>query len=748
MAKDENAKSRSFGKINKSIESLEDTMDSLYQSTYSSRTDNKNTTNSIFNTIEDNLDKIINDINNQNVSDIANLYSRINKDSGMHRDLEELLTQKGNIIDTINLDNVRRYIQSMDYQIDLICRYMPKLQDALDIMKDNVLSSDSFTKEFINATSKKSSKEYLDIFTDRAAHLKEKYNIEDLYDEIYDKTGKYGEYFLYHVPYSQAFERLLKRKQRLGLGVRYESVFESSSLTENSLSLGSETIILSKEYCEELKSGKCNVNIIFEEDGIIPEPIQIAHESVHLSSELESHSLCESFFISSNLKESSVLRFEDNGLSTDGLMTGDDNSYKVSDKINGSVLYEIPRGDILPVFMHTHTIGYLHLQVDNDYVNTLVLNGNSYNSLTNNTKMIADELDKQNDLFVSYLAGTLSDKINTKFINSNIDLKESIYAVLRYNDKLCCTRGTNNIRVSFLPAEDVEHYYFKLNKETHRGISDLDKAIVPGMIYCLLYLNNVIGKLSREQDKRVYYVKQNVEQNVAKTLMNVIAQIKKGNMGMRQLENMNTIFNVIGRYNDHIIPMSQSGDAPIQMEVMQGQQIETPTDLMDRMEENAIESADVPLEFVNSIKQVDYASRFTMSNSKFLRKVYKRQRICQKLFTINFRKLYNFEYKEHDSSIQILLPAPAYMAMTNGQQLLNNVKDYVTGLADIVCTGKEEDIKSGFINLASRHYLGTYVDFDMLDDMVAQTELELQTNKVSSMGSADDSSMSDIDDEY
>ena len=59
--------------------------------------------------------------------------------------------------------------------------------------------------------------------------------------------------------------------------------------------------------------------------------------------------------------------------------------------------------------------------------------------------------------------------------------------------------------------------------------------------------------------------------------------------------------------------MSQSGDPPITMEVMQGQQIETPTELMDRMEQDAVEATDVPLEFVNSIKQVDFASRFTVT---------------------------------------------------------------------------------------------------------------------------------------
>ena len=47
---------------------------------------------------------------------------------------------------------------------------------------------------------------------------------------------------------------------------------------------------------------------------------------------------------------------------------------------------------------------------------------------------------------------------------------------------------SNDIGVTFLPAEDVIHCYFKMNENTHRGISDLEKSVVPAMLYILLYL--------------------------------------------------------------------------------------------------------------------------------------------------------------------------------------------------------------------------------------------------------------------
>ena len=135
--------------------------------------------------------------------------------------------------------------------------------------------------------------------------------------------------------------------------------------------------------------------------------------------------------------------------------------------------------------------------------------------------------EEQRELAMRYICAKISSGIDTHFINSNKDLSEEIYAILRYNDKFDATR-TNDIGITFIPAEDIIHCYFKLDETTHRGISDLERSLVPGMMYMLLYLSSIIGKITRGNDKRVYYVKQNVETNIARTMMNVVQQIKKG----------------------------------------------------------------------------------------------------------------------------------------------------------------------------------------------------------------------------
>lgn len=747
--KDENI-SRSLNRVNKRLDSLNDRVNKAYQDTYSSRVDNRNDLESISNKIDDDLNTLLSKVNGQEISDISNLYVRLkNKErSGVsdsqqqvYNSIEEMFDSNQQFMDTIAMDAIRKSIQAHDYQIDLICKYMTKLEDAIDIKKDSVLSSDNFTKEFLNVITSSSSKIFIDTFNDRATNIKDKYDVQELFEDMYYKASKYGEYFLYQVPYHRAFQRLLQRKQRFGQGIHWESgdvLFEAASTKMEN------TSITDQKLYEEMVGNDMKVKVIFDDTGIVPEPIQFLKEAYDTKNKIIS--LSESW--TSNDKQifkeygetkvSEALSFDDGdqGIgANDGIFTAGKLNAKIKEDIPGTVMYEIPRANIIPIYMNDTAVGYIYIKVANNYVDNMVMNGNTYNSLTTNLNIMADEFDKQNDLLVSDIAAMMAEKIDAKFINSNLDLKEQIYAVLRYNEYFCSTHGTNMITVSFLPVEDVHHFYFKLDKKTHRGISDLDKSIIPAMIYCLLYLNTTIGQIGRSQDKRVYYVKQNVEQNVAKTLLNVVTQLKKGNMGMRQLENMNTIFNVIGRYNDHIIPESQSGDPPIRMEVMQGQQIDTPTELMEKMEDMAVTATDVPLEFINSVNSVDYAARFTMSNSKFLRKIYKRQQICQKHFTVIFRKLYNWEYGENDSTMKIVLPTPAFLAMTNSQQLLDNVKNYATTIADIMlATEEDENVKQEFINLYMRSQLGTYIDFSQVDDMITQARLNVELNKNNNMG--------------
>jgi hypothetical protein len=336
------------------------------------------------------------------------------------------------------------------------------------------------------------------------------------------------------------------------------------------------------------------------------------------------------------------------------------------------------------------------------------------------TNSAADQSTKQNHI-LRYLSQKISSYIDSEFVNLNQDLRDEIYMILKHNDQNNLNR-LNKLRVTFIPPEDMEHVYWELNEDTHRGISDLHDALFPATLYSAMYITNCIMTMTRSQDKRVYYVKQNVDTNISKTLLTTINQIKKGNMNIRQIENINHIMSITGRFNDYVIPRNSSGESPIDFEVLQGQTVEFKTELMTILEEMAINSTDVPMEIIQMRQSAEFATQLTMSSSKFLKKVYNRQAKYDKFLTRIFNKIYTNEYND-GTQHKVKLPPPMFLNITNTNQMINNVTDYSASIADIMLSDiEDENIKKSAIRDINLHYLGSYLDVDSLEETIRKAK--------------------------
>ena len=84
---------------------------------------------------------------------------------------------------------------------------MPQLETALEVKKDNVLAADYFNKDFIHCTSEKKIDDVE--FTLRIKKLKEKYDLLTKFENYAYNASKYGEEFVYIVPYKRALAKLM-----------------------------------------------------------------------------------------------------------------------------------------------------------------------------------------------------------------------------------------------------------------------------------------------------------------------------------------------------------------------------------------------------------------------------------------------------------------------------------------------------------------------------------------------------------
>lgn len=750
MAKKDDKKKSSNGIINRLSNTIQNNLDNLYSKTYYSQPSNKQDLESIKSKLDSSIDNIVSvNMDNTGKGTMSTLYSRMqqqgstlkpgDKESG--KSLESLINDS-QVIEAGLMGFINNTTTVFDYdnKIDTILKYMPRLQEALDTRKDNVLSADHFSKDYINITSSNITNDS-ETYNEHIKFIKETYKFQDLTDEIYEQASKYGEAFVYVVPYKKAVARLLKQKNntRAELDIKESTIITESGNIQMDELPKDITLEMFKEAGLDNIELECYTGAInsvventmrFEKACQLLNEMSLNYEGANFSEEtiLESaeniRDVVKGRFQKTIKDDLSFEGFDDRG--QDGLVDKNTAKRKTKDdkfiNVPGTIVKVLERKHVIPIYIEEYCFGYYYIEVDGPYNPvgdydkmqdpTMSLKGS--NSILSTNSML-DQSNKQNTI-IRFLANQISNFIDAKFINANQDLRNEIYTVLKYNYDNNSSH-MNKVRVTFIPPDDMEHVYFNMNKDTHRGISDLDKAMFPATLYCAMYITHSIWNMTRAQDKRVYYVNQTVDTNISKTLLNTINQIKKGNFGIRQIENINHILNITGMFNDYIIPRSPGGQAPIDFEVMQGQQVEWQTEFMTSLEEMAVNSTDVPMEMIQMRNSVDYSSQLTMSSSKFLRKVYNRQSKYQKNLTHIFNKIYNNEFDDN-IQLSVVLPPPMFLNITNTNQMMTNVNEYSQSVAQLILDPDEQEpIKNEVIREINKYNLGSYLNIQELEDI-------------------------------
>ena len=278
MANEEQGKIR-VGIIRRMAERIQANSDELYKTTYYSDPKNKQQLQAIKTDITTSIKDIM-DSNADNVGEphISKLYERLfmnaQNDPATVDEFERIFGNNEfvNNLASSYMDN--RWVKAVDMEIDEVLIYMPKLEEALQTIKDNVLSSDSFSKDFLNLESKIKTEEGEEQFSRNISDMKDKYDLLKLTSDIYENISKYGEVFVYCVPYTKAIQRLLDRKD-MNRGVVVKTNYGESSgvIIESTTGEFEKQTISFKESeisVKEVKDSTFSINLNIEiEDGII-----------------------------------------------------------------------------------------------------------------------------------------------------------------------------------------------------------------------------------------------------------------------------------------------------------------------------------------------------------------------------------------------------------------------------------------------------------------------------------------------
>lgn len=720
--------------LNKTPDIIKNGMDALYRNTYFASTRNANSLEQIKSSIDDSIDKLIdNNYSNTGSSSIASMYNRLQEKNLRSyqqsvKELDDLFNDSALTDMIMNTWASNRYIKEYDNDIDILCKYMPQLEEALNVKKDNVLAADHFSKDYLNVTSTK--KVNTEEFNRDIKKLKKQYKLLEKFEEYYWNASKYGEEFVYIVPYKKAFQKLI------GSNGTFGNINESSNLADSShysviYESANDTSLLNDIDIKHDKNISLpNVSIEINKSNVLP----FAVEEYRKQERYLNSSLLESTCSFDNIipDDMDLKGLKDNEYSQDGLVI-DKNINKEINKIPGAIVKTLKRECVKPIYIDDMCLGYYYLEwlgtddpfSSNNQINNFdpMFMSNQYGGQVNGKEegMINKN---QEDMVLRQLAQKISSLIDVNFLKNNQDLRKEIYMMLKYNDDI--KKGNKaQFRVTFIPPEDIVHIYFKKNPITHRGISDLEGSILPATLYTGLYMSNTLGILTRGYDRRVYYVKQSIDSNISKTLLNAINQIKKSNFGSREMTSIKHILNITGRYNDFLIPTNSSGEAPINFEIMPGQNIDLKTPLMEEFERMAVNRTEVPLEMVQIRENsVDYAVQMTMVNSKFIRVVFKRQSKLNNMFSEIMTKIYNYEFDKEDD-LEVKLPPPTYLNLMQTTNMLDNNENYVSKVTEMVMPDESDELKILFKKNLSKSMMATFIDYELVTRIKEESEMEL-----------------------
>ena len=751
-------------KVSKDLELLKQQMNDLYVNTYYTSDNSEEFKSQINDKLDDAIRNSTKDDGEyQNIANTTKLFKKLMKNganlpgqklaksfgTGSDNDISSLF-QTNELVSSL-MDNFAstKWITELDTEYDLICKYMTKLQTALDLKRDTVLCADSFTKEFITVKAKGENplSDTSIAVQNNISDMVKRYKLNEAVESWYENTSKYGEEFVYCVPYSVALDYLLKRKSGTNHAIVTESTILESEVVKEAKAAG-----FNIDYKE---SNTPALKVKFDHSKIIEDVVKESYYVQKNSTNYDVKGISESFVVNETnhkfedyLKKdgkNTVVKFddtigtelewEDDKSAADGLVSGEDPKKHAKLKVNGALVKVLPHDKIIPIYIEDTLFGVYYFRFDaleTDDLNATAGNmrASSITGMFSNNSsayQAAKDVDSHNqkNILLKTLAGQLSKKIDAEFINANIDLKKEIYQILKFNDSYNQTSNSIEMNVMFISSDDIHHLKFKEDPKTHRGISDLYDSLVPAKQWITINLTSILGWTTRGFDRRIYYVKQSLDTNTAQSLLNVITTIKKGNFGVRQMESVNNILNIVGRFNDFVIPQGPSGDAPIIFDTQPGQQFEFPQELQATNEEAAVNATGVPLEIVNSSTGMDFAIRYTMNNAKLLRNVLKRQLKIEDFCSALFSKIYKFEYDDN-VELELILPPPSFLSMTQGTQLFNTAVQYADAITEVEMANEMDDAKLAFKKRIIRKYIPSYISDEEIANI--KNEVIIDTN--------------------
>ena len=668
-------------------------------------------------------------------------------------DFKKFMEDNSNVdVNSLLMEESTRSLAFNNYRI--IYKHIPECAQALNIYKDNIMSPDDYTKLIFNVHYEKAiDKELGDLVDARLDSLTEKYQLEEKADKIIGETLLLGEKYV----------AVLSLEDNLGAMLNDPILSKASTTLNESLIRQADEDLISTTILSE------NIDMKADEVEALNECLGISNDADKLnkknSEKLVAKLINENVIVGSS-KELLLERFKAEESKTISGTDIPDNVFggkkkkentKKKDKslmyINGSAIrmldservvelriddicygyyYAEETGNTIPQSSYLGTTsgrdvkGAMSLAQNNTISST---SGGAYTPATSAASQLGvgeQKLKLISDLFLN----AISKKIDKDFIRNNKKFKDFIYDLVRQDYII-----KKGIKLTYFKPDEVIKFECD---PVFRDITFFAK------LYLAILTNNLLIKLGRAHDKRIFYVNVGADAQYEQAIQRVIEDIKTKDYKMEGLNDFNTLLNLNpGRFDDYFMP-TVNGERPVEIETLAGMDVDMNNDFVEYLKNSMMSGMGVPRNLIDVTSEVDYARSISAMNSNFVRSVIRYQKKLTPSFTRLYQMLYKNEYRfvndmdDTDSSvdisyIKVTFPSPATLSMTNITEQLQSADQYAEFVSQaLIPTKTDGSTEDKRIELKTRVIKDQLpgIDWDKYEDIKKQLMLDLEEEKI------------------
>lgn len=709
----------------------------------------------------------------------------------MATNIDKVINDDANAFSTFFYERYKN-INNRYEDLRMVTEQLCELSTAVTTLRDSVVASDGAIADVsktvvvdgLSDEDTKKIKGYID-------EIDEKYNLDQkMHDIIVPNTLTYGDFFVFHQPYSRIFTKFkAERKERPYMLKEALSVVPDKRAklvsSPNSLITCYESAIpntkkTSRGIVEDIDN---DVNVVYEaytnniktmEPGsrpnlsksMVKEYLTEKYMNIEVINDGDAP-LMEDASISS-LQDPALLKliakkkrdvakgktddddrpqkaFQDiahvipDGVRTNGgeseIANQIDPEYK---DVTGIYLKMLNPLRTVPVYVLDECVGYYILYETYGEIRNNMLQNNQLNR-TNLVFQQVRNKDSETSM-IDVIASRIINKIDNKFIKNNLRFRDLMVNALMYDDLY-----RKDFKVQFVSVEYMTHFKINEDIDSHLGTSMLKKSLFYAKLYMTMLMFKIISAVTRSNDTRVFYIKNSgIEKNIVNQVQRAARDYKDNQISFNDIASVNTLISKAGKAKDLFVGIGKGGEKAVDFDIISGQDVQMDTDMIQFLRKNMINGTDVPMVILEYNDTADFAKSIDMGNIKYANKINSTQRELSAPATQMYRALLKYEYPDLTDdellAVTYKFNKPKSLLVQNDADSFNNAEQAATFLVKVICgdnTDKYSDkVKDGlFRHIISTVTLPGMFDWDALEkvaeDLANRTKQDTQIAELS-----------------